>query len=199
MIKINLLGLKKEIKKSAAPSVSLAGTALMAAAAIFLVAGLGWCYYRYTSLNSQADKIAADMATQQKEQTRLAGVKKELEEMQKQKALLMKQIDVISALERGRTGPVEMLAALANTVISTKTMWLVTFENNGANVHMTGRATSADTVADFMRNLKDTGQFSNIELKDTAEDDSKEFGATFTFDLTAQLVNVSPAQAAAKK
>ncbi|GEM_PF-3012310 len=199
MIKINLLGLKKEIKKSAAPSVSLAGTALSAAAVIFLLVGLGWCYYRYYTLDNDANKITADMAKATKEQTRLAGVKKQYDDMQKQKALLIKQIDVISALEKGRTGPVEMLAALANTVISTKTMWLTTFENNGVNVHMTGRATSADTVADFMRNLKDTGQFTNIELKDTSEDDSKDFGPTFTFDLTAQLANVSPTQAAGKK
>ena len=98
--------------------------------------------------------------------------------------------DVISALERGRTGPVDMLASLANTVVSTKTMWLTTFENTGSQVHMTGMATSADTVADFMRNLKDTGQFSNIELKDTAQDDNKERGYTaFQFELTAQLAN----------
>jgi Tfp pilus assembly protein PilN len=190
MIKINLLGLKKEIKKSAAPSVSLAGTALSAALVAFLVAGLGWDYYRYYTLNSESDKIAVDLSKATKEKARLDGVKKQVEEMQASKALLMKQIDVISALERGRTGPVEMLASLANTVVSTKTMWLTTFENTGDKVHMTGEATSADTVADFMRNLKDTGQFNNIELKDTAQEDNKERGfSTFQFELTAQLAN----------
>jgi type IV pilus assembly protein PilN len=191
MIKINLLGLKKEIKQSAAPSVSLAGTALSAALVVFLVAGLGWDYYRYYTLNSDADKIAADSAKANKEKARLEGVKKQYQALQDSKALLVKQIDVISALERGRTGPVEMLASLANTVVSTKTMWLTTFENTADKVHMTGFATSADTVADFLRNLKDTGQFTNIELKDTAQVDSKDQGfSTFQFEVTAQLTNV---------
>src|ERR1022692_4967 len=191
MIKINLLGLKKEIKKSAAPQVSLAGTALSAALVVFLLAGLGWDYYRYYTLNSDADKIAADFAKANKEKARLEGVKKQYQALQDNKALLVKQIDVISALERGRTGPVEMLASLANTVVSTKTMWLTTFENTADKVHMTGFATSADTVADFLRNLKDTGQFTNIELKDTAQVDSKDQGfSTFQFEVTAQLTNV---------
>ena len=191
MIKINLLGLKKEIKKSAAPQVSLAGTALSAALVVFLLAGLGWDYYRYYTLNSDADKIAADFAKANKEKARLEGVKKQYQALQDNKALLVKQIDVISALERGRTGPVEMLASLANTVVSTKTMWLTTFENTADKVHMTGFATSADTVADFLRNLKDTGQFTNIELKDTAQADNKDLGfSTFQFEVTAQLTNV---------
>jgi type IV pilus assembly protein PilN len=198
MIKINLLGLKKEIKKSAAPSVSLAGTALSAALVVFLVAGLGWDYYRYFTLDSESTKIAADFVRVNKEKTRLEGVKKQFQTLQDSKAQLMKQIDVISALERGRTGPVEMLAALANTVVSTKTMWLTTFENTGGGVHMTGMATSADTVADFMRSLKDTGQFTNIELKDTSQEDSKDRGFTaFQFEVNAQLVNAP--QTGAKK
>jgi len=200
MIKINLLGLKKEVKKSAAPSVSLAGTALSVALVVFLVAGLGWDYYRYYTLNSETDKIAVDFGKANKEKARLDGVKKQFQVLQDSKTQLVKQIDVISALERGRTGPVEMLASLANTVVSTKTMWLTTFENTGDKVHMTGFATSADTVADFLRNLKDTRQFTNVELKDTAQDDNKERGySAFQFEVTAQLTNGAPPQPAGGK
>lgn len=200
MIKINLLGLKKEIKKSAVPQVSLAGTALAVALVAFLVAGLGWDYYRYYALNSDGEKVDAEFQKANKEKGRLEGVKKQYDALQADKAQLMKQIDVISALERGRTGPVEMLASLANTVVSTKTMWLTTFDNTGDKVHMTGFATSADTVADFLRSLKDTGQFSNVELKDTSQDDAKNRGFTaFQFEVSAQLTNVAPPAAAGKK
>ncbi len=193
MIKINLLGLKKEVKKSAAPSVSLAGTALTIAAVAFLVAGLGWDYYRYYSLSSDETRIVADLKKATAEKTRLEGVKKQFEALQATKGQLMNQINVISALERGRTGPVEMLAALADTVVSTKTMWLTTFENTGDKVHMTGFATSSATVADFLRNLKDTGQFTNIELKDVAQDNTKDTGFTaFQFEVNADLTNVAP-------
>jgi Tfp pilus assembly protein PilN len=95
-----------------------------------------------------------------------------------------------------------MLASLANTVVSTKTMWLTTFENTADKVHMTGFATSAETVADFLRNLKDTGQFTNVELKDTSEDDDADRGfVAFKFEVSAQLTNVAqvPQMAGGKK
>jgi len=91
---------------------------------------------------------------------------------------------------------VEMLASLANTVVSTKTMWLTTFESTGDKVHMTGFATSADTVADFLRNLKDTGQFNNVELKDTAQDTEREKDrgySAFSFEVNAQIANMATA------
>jgi len=196
MIKINLLGLKKEIKKSAGPQVSLAGTALSMALVAFIAAGLGWCYYRYYTLDKETTQIAVDFDKANKEKTRLDGVKKKVDELQASQAQLKKQIDVIEALERGRTGPVEMLASLANTVVSTKTMWLTTFESTGDKVHMTGFATSADTVADFLRNLKDTGQFNNVELKDTAQDTEREKDrgySAFSFEVNAQIANMATA------
>jgi type IV pilus assembly protein PilN len=199
MIKINLLGLKKEIKKSAAPSVSLAGTALSLALVAFIVAGLGWDYYRYYVLDKDGTQIDTDLKKATAERARLDGVKKTIDSLQASKTLLEKQIEVISALERGRTGPVEMLASLANTVVSTKTMWLTTFENTTDKVHMTGFATSAETVADFLRNLKDTGQFTNVELKDTSQDDDPERGfSAFKFEISAQLTN-GPQVAGGKK
>jgi Tfp pilus assembly protein PilN len=196
MIKINLLGLKKEIKKGAGPQVSLAGTALSMALVAFIVAGLGWCYYRYYTLDKETTQLAADLDKANRDKTRLDGVKKKVDELQASQAQLKKQIDVIEALERGRTGPVEMLASLANTVVSTKTMWLTTFESTGDKVHMTGFATSADTVADFLRNLKDTGQFNNVELKDTAQDTDKEKDrgySAFAFEVNAQIANAATA------
>jgi Tfp pilus assembly protein PilN len=201
MIKINLLGLKKEIKKSAGPQVSLAGTALSMALVAFIVAGLGWCYYRYYTLDKEATVLTVEFDKANKEKTRLDGVKKKVDELQASQAQLKKQIDVIEALERGRTGPVEMLASLANTVVSTKTMWLTTFESTGDKVHMTGFATSADTVADFLRNLKDTGQFNNVELKDTSQDTEKDRGYTaFSFEVNAQIANTAaPPQLAGGK
>jgi type IV pilus assembly protein PilN len=191
MIKINLLGLKKEVKKSSAPAVSMAGAAVTVAIVAFLAAGLGWDAYRYFTLSAEAAKIADDMKKANAEKTRLAGIKAQFDAMNASKALLVKQIDVIEALERGRTGPAEMLATLANTVVSTKTMWLATFENTGSQVHLTGFATSSNTVADFIRSLKDSGQFTNVELKDTMEDDSKGI-TTFQFDLTADLTFGKP-------
>src|SRR5258708_5451173 len=109
MIRINLLGIKKEVKKSSVsmPAISMQGTMLMVAAIAFTVVGFGWVGYRYLSLDKEASQIAKDTDFELKEQKRLATVKASFEQMEASKKQLLKQIDVIQGLERGRTGPLE--------------------------------------------------------------------------------------------
>src|SRR5712664_3097719 len=121
MIRINLLGLKKEIKKSAVamPTVSLQGTMLATAAIAITALGFAWVGYRYYELDKET--TATEVATKKEndEAKRLAAVKASVDALEVEKKKLAKQIEVIQALENGRTGPIEMLYALANTVVST--------------------------------------------------------------------------------
>ena len=190
MIKINLLGLKKEIRKSSGVSapVSLEGAKIVIFAIVFTAAGLGYVAWRHVSLNSEADKITADTKKAVDEQKRLAAVKVEVEQMEAVKRQLIKQIDVIEALERGRTGPTQMLNAMANTVVSTKTMWLTTFDTTGSKVNMTGLATSMITVADFVEGLKKSGMFINIEMKETVQDDKVKDLKAYSWEISADIV-----------
>jgi Tfp pilus assembly protein PilN len=200
MIKINLLGVKKEVKKSAmaGPSVSLEGTKLIVFGLLFTAAGLGYCYYRYITLDSQEKKIAADQKFEEKRKTELTAVKTQVEQLERVKGQLQHQIDVIQGLERGRTGPVVMLNTLANTVVGTKTMWLLTFDNTGNKISISGMATSMNTVADFLRNLQNSGQFANVEMKETAQDETRTDLKVYKFDITADVVSNAPAPDAPK-
>ena len=190
MIKINLLGLKKEIKKSSGVSapVSLEGAKIVIFAIVFTAAGLGYVAYRHITLNTEADQIGADMKKAVEEQKHLAAVKVEVEGMERIKGDLLKQIDVIEALERGRTGPTQMLNTLANAVVTTKTMWLTTFDTASGKVNLAGLATSMITVADFVENLKKTGMFTNIEMRETAQDDKVKDLRTYTWEISADIV-----------
>jgi len=198
MIRINLLGLKKEVKKStitAAPS--LEGMKLIVFGAVFTVAALGIVYYRYNSLIKESDQLTADLDKASKESKRLAGVKTAVQQLEGVKTQLLRQIDVIEGLQRGRTGPVDMLVALANTVVGTKTMWLTAFDNSGSKISIKGEATSMNTVADFMHNLRATGRFTNIEMANTAQDAATKDLVTFSFDITADIVTTAAPQAGA--
>src|SRR5205823_108757 len=101
---------------------------------------------------------------------------------------LQHQIDVIQALERGRTGPVVMLNTLANTVVATKALWLNTFETNGNKVTISGLATSMYTIADFARSLQNTGQFANVDMKEVVQDEGRKDLKIYKWDITADVV-----------
>jgi Tfp pilus assembly protein PilN len=190
MIKINLLGLKKEIKRSSGASapVSLEGAKIVIFALLFAAAGVGWVGYRHITLNAQADKIDTDTKKAVEEQKRLAGVKTEVEQREAVKRQLQRQIDVIEALQYGRTGPTQMFNTLANTVVTTKTMWLTTLDTNGGKVNMAGLATSMITVADFIDGLKKSGMFANIEMKETAQDDKVKDLRAYSWEINADIV-----------
>src|SRR5882672_3056963 len=97
MIKINLLGLKKEVKKSASVSapVSMEGMKLVVFGVAFLAAGLGYVAWRHIGLTNESDQIVKDMDIAKKEATRLAGVKTQVEQLEAVKRNLVRQIDVI--------------------------------------------------------------------------------------------------------
>jgi Tfp pilus assembly protein PilN len=206
MIKINLLGLKKEIKKSSGVSapVSMEGAKIVVFAILFTVAGIGWVAYRHITLTADTDRIEKEMKTAQAEQTRLAAVKVEVEQQEATKKLLTKQKDVIEALKRGRTGPTQMLNTVANIVVTTKTMWLTTFDTTGNKVNMAGLATSMITVSDFVEGLKNSGMFTNIEMKETAQDDRVKDLKAYSWEINAEVVlpaapDAKPAAARAGK
>jgi Tfp pilus assembly protein PilN len=202
MIKINLLGLKKEIKKSSGVSapVSLQGVGLVVIGLVFVAAGFGWVAYRHITLTAESDKIEKQMKTAQDESKRLAQVKVDVEQQEAIKKQLTKQKDVIEALERGRTGPTQMLNTVANTVVTTKTMWLTSFDTTGNKVNMAGLATSMITVADFVEGLKKSGMFTNIEMKETAQDDRVKDLKAYSWEINAEVVlpDVKPAEPAGK-
>jgi len=201
MIRINLLGLKKEIKKSAMamPTVSLQGTMLATAAIAIAALGFVWVGYRYYELDKETTATEAAIKKENDEARRLAAVKASVDAMEADKKKLAKQIEVIQALENGRTGPIEMLYALANTVVTTKTMWLTSFDNTGNKITISGEATSVNTVADFMENLKSTGRFTNIEIKETSQDEKYKDIQAFIFEMSADIVTPgAPASATAQ-
>jgi len=189
MIRINLSGAKKEVKKAGGgPSVSLEGAKLTLFFVGFLLLGLGYVAGRYLKLERDGTKLDEDIKVAESEKAKLATVKAQYEQQEAYKKDLSRRIDIIEGLKRGQTGPVEMLNQLAGAVQANKTLWLSSFDNVGNRVNMVGSAVSVTAVADFISTLKKTGYFSNVEIREAFQDEKNLTVPTFFFTLSAELV-----------
>ena len=189
MIRINLLSIpksKRGKRTAAAPAVSGSGPNLMIVALVLVVltAGfnLGWWY----KLNHEGQRIAADMAKAEKENRELLQVKARVEQKNKQAEAYQRRVDVIDRLRAAQSGPKELLAMIGDTVNSTDAVWLSKMNDDGPNINIEGTALSIDAVANLMANLKRTGYFKNVEMKESYQDDTVHTMQAFLFTLVCE-------------
>ena len=60
---------------------------------------------------------------------------------------------------------------IGDTVNATDAVWLSKMNDDGPNVNIEGTALSIDAVANLMANLKRTGYFKTVEMKESYQDD----------------------------
>ena len=189
MIRINLLSIPKSKRGKrtvSAPAVSGSGPNLMIVAlvVVILTAGgnLGWWY----KLNHEGQRIAKDMAKADKENRELLQVKTRVEQKNKQADAYQRRVDVIDRLRAAQSGPKELLAMIGDTVNSTDAVWLSKMNDEGPNISIEGTALSIDAVANLMSNLKRTGYFKNVEMKESYQDDTVHNMQAFVFTLVCE-------------
>ncbi len=189
MIRINLLSIpksKRGKRTAAAPAVSGSGPNLMIVALVLVVltAGfnLGWWY----KLNREGQHIAADMAKAEKENRELLQVKARVEQKNKQAEAYQRRVDVIDRLRAAQSGPKELLAMIGDTVNGTDAVWLNKMNEDGPNINIEGTALSIDAVANLMANLKRTGYFKTVEMKESYQDDTVHTMQAFVFTLVCE-------------
>jgi len=185
MIRINLLGRVRP--KAARQAVPLEATLQV----VFLVAALlvafGVLYYNWHSTNQQIIEVRLHIQKQTGEKARLEQLKAQVDEFERQKAILQQRIAIIEQLQRNRTGGQELLDAVANTVVRTDTLWLTSLTRQGNGLTILGTAGSINAVANFITQLKHSGYFDQIEIKESVQDTKNVAVQTFTFTLTAQF------------
>jgi len=186
MIRINLLGRArpKAARKPMPMEGALQGALLLAAA----VVSIGVLWYYWAQLDTEAGKLNTDISQQQREKARLQNLKSQVENFEKEKVILQQRINIIEDLQRNRTGGQELLDALANTVSRTDTLWLTSLDRKGSSLTIQGSAGSINAVANFITELKRSGYFEHVEIKESHEDDSSKAVQTFVFQLSAQFV-----------
>ena len=185
MIRINLLCRNRP--KATRTTVPLEATLQYVLLAIALVVSIGALYGHYTLLDRENTKIVAHIQKQMGEKARLEQLKQQVDNFEKQRAVLQQRISVIEELQRNRTGGQELLEAIANTVSRTDTVWLTSMDRKGDELTINGSAGSINAVANYITQLKRSGYFQTVEIKESHQDDSSKTIEIFTFSLTAQF------------
>ena len=190
MIRINLLGQAKP-KASRRPVDT--GAALPA---LFIGAGflfglviLGYVYYNWQ--HQLADENAK-IKILQTQKTDLEQVKVQVEAFEKQKIVLQQRVGTIEQLQRDRTGAQELLDQIASTVARTENLWLSSMVRKGNDLTITGSSASVNGVANFITALKRSGYFSQIEIKESKQDEKANAVQTFNFEISAQITPPGP-------
>lgn len=185
MIRINLLGRTRP--KATRTAVPIEATLQYVLLAIALVASTAILYGHYLLMDRENKQVLVHIQKQTGEKARLEQLKLQVENFEKQKGVLQQKISVIEQLQRNRTGGQELLDAIANTVSRTDTLWLTSVDRKGDALTINGSAGSIDAVANYITQLKRSGYFQNVEIKESHQDESNKAVEIFNFSLTAQF------------
>ncbi len=191
MIRINLLGVPKAKRGkrgggAALPGVGGGAPNMLIVLLILLVIGAGGNWYYYTTLQKDAVKLQNQIDEAKRENLRLSDIKAKYLELEKQKDLYERRVNVIHQLQENQKGPSTLLSMIGDTVNKSDAVWLNSMREDGNNITLNGVALSVDAVANLMRNLKSSGYFKNIEIKSTFQDDSVKDMASFSFMLVCE-------------
>jgi Tfp pilus assembly protein PilN len=194
MIRINLLGVPKKTsrggRRASTVAVSSGGgegsstvvLGLIFAGALVVLIGLAqvWVQREHDTLEKNLQKAVL-------ENQRLADVKAKYEASKKRADMYERRVRVIDELKAAQSGPVNLLNLVADTVNSTDAVWLETMTNDGKTLNFTGMALSPNSVADLMANLRKTGAFKTVEIKETLQDSTMKEVQAFKFELICEM------------
>jgi type IV pilus assembly protein PilN len=195
MIRINLLGRARP--KAARKAMPLGAMLQLVFLALALIGSLGVLYGHYVLMSQENTRVLAQIQRQTGEKARLEQLKQQVDTFEKQKAVLQQRISVIEELQRNRSGGQELLNAIANTVSRTDTLWLTNVVRKGNALTIDGSAGSINAVANFITQLKRSGYFQTVEIKESHQDQTNKAVQVFLFSLSADFGLPQPPGAAA--
>lgn len=193
MIRINLSGAPRQKKGKrgggggGVPSLPGEGpNILMLLAAAVVVGLLGFYFALYKPVLAESDKIDEGIKNENAAIAKLADVDKKFDQRQKEKDAFEKRVKVIDQLRADQAGPVNLLNTIGDTVNSTDAVWLNNMAEQGNNVNIDGVALSTNAIANLITNLKRSGYFKNVEIKDALQDNNVKDFQSFTFTLSCE-------------
>src|SRR6266850_613327 len=130
MIRINLLGGERQVKKKAiAFDIGQRLTLACSLTLVLTAAGVGYWYY---ALQQQSTQLDADIARAQQEQVRLQSIIREVAAFDAQRAQLQQRVQLIEQLRSGQSVPVQLLDMVSKS--EPEMLWLTDFEQKGNDV-----------------------------------------------------------------
>ncbi|HTW23988.1 MAG TPA: PilN domain-containing protein [Candidatus Baltobacteraceae bacterium] len=185
MIRINLLGqvrpkaAKQTVPLEATVQIILFGAAVAVAAIVLFIV--------YMSQNKQLEQTNARIRDLESEKASLQQIKAQVDAFESQKAILQQRIDVIETLQKNRSGAQDLLQMVANTVVRVDALWLTSINRTGDSLDIEGEAGSINAVANFITELKRSGYFTNVEIKNAKENDIRPAVETYQFSMSVSI------------
>jgi len=187
MIRINLLGqARPKAAKQAIPLDTTVQVLFGAVAIALAVVILGIVYFNQ---KRQLDDTNKRIAALKAEKASLQQIKADVDKFEAEKSVLQQRIDVIETLQKNRSGAQDMMEMVANTVVRVDSLWLTSIDRKGSALEVQGEAGSINAVANFITELKKSGYFQEVEIKNAKENDLLPGVETYGFDMT---VNIAP-------
>jgi len=197
MIRIDVSG-KPRTKKGGggggggAPSFSGEGPNIVVLLVIAAVVGLGGFWFGlYSPVARKSAQLDTDIATAQRRIAQLADVDKKFDQRQKEKDAFEKHVKVIDDLRAAQAGPSLLLNALGDTVTETDAVWLNNMNESGNTVELDGKALSTNAIANLITNLKRSGYFKSVDIKDAVQDGGTGDITTFSFTLNCEKLTAT--------
>ena len=152
MIRINLLGGERQVKKRAvAFDLGKRLTLVCSLLLVVTAAGIG---YWFNSLNQRSAQVDADIVSAQQEQARLQSIIRDVAAFNQQRAQLQQRVALIEQLRGGQSVPVQLLDAVSKSVPDM--LWLTDLEQKGSDITIQGQSTTLISLSDFVGNLGNT-------------------------------------------
>lgn len=155
MIKINLLPVRAAKKKETA--IQQVSIFCFSIALVALVVSV-----LYGLKLGQISTTKNDILTANAKINELKRKIGKLEELKKFKEQVKKKLDVLAQLRKNKTGPAQRLATLSD--ITPEKLWLTAYAESNDNVKLAGIAYTEDLIAQFMRSVQASNDYTGVEL-----------------------------------
>jgi Tfp pilus assembly protein PilN len=134
-----------------------------------IIVGVGAYYYLDNLKTSEIQKledtlkgVSEEAAKVQKKIDALKGYEKVQKEMEEDEKILRSKIDTIQGLSKDRDRSFKLLASIVDMVPSQ--LWLSTLKVDKTEIKMDGGARGLGQISDFMKNLRESAYFENVNL-----------------------------------
>jgi Tfp pilus assembly protein PilN len=156
-------------------------------AVLSIGAATGVLWWDWQRSQHELVALQARLAGMRAELARMESLRRQVAQFEQQKATMERQLDQIARLEQNRVDAEYLLEAVAATVARSPRLRLTTLTRKQSGVHFQGQAASLDSIAGFMAQLRRSGAFEQVTLKQAEQQAVGSEPAIFQFELQAQF------------
>jgi len=199
MIKVNLLAqARREAAPKKGPSISLEGAGSLKNVAIvaMMIATTGWLAWSWWGLSAESERLDVAVEDAQERLKKVEEDRRVVDELEKKRAKVDHQIDLIAKLKTAQQIPVRLLDEISKNLPDF--LWLTGVDEVGGSLTFSGRATTPTAYANFYNNLDASPYFTDVGKISYKDEGAKGVVFSLTATFKPELGREQTAGAAAE-